>query len=86
MRRLSGYLLAMLATLIVLVALLVSGLRLLLPHIDSVRPQIAARLGQFIGAPLTIGELSASWHALAPCWRRATSLCGESRGCCRYGV
>ncbi|ACR70622.1 AsmA2 domain-containing protein [Edwardsiella ictaluri] len=66
MRRLSGYLLATLATLIVLVALLVSGLRLLLPHIDSVRPQIAARLGQFIGAPLTIGELSASWHAFGP--------------------
>ncbi|EKS7794058.1 AsmA2 domain-containing protein YhdP [Edwardsiella piscicida] len=66
MRRLPGYLLATLATLIVLVALLVSGLRLLLPHIDSVRPQIAARLGQFIGAPLTIGALSASWQSFGP--------------------
>lgn len=40
MRRLPGILLLTGATLVVIVALLVSGLRLALPHLDSWRPQI----------------------------------------------
>lgn len=43
MRRLPGILLLTGATLVVIVALLVSGLRLALPHLDSWRPQIPAK-------------------------------------------
>ncbi len=43
MRRLPGILLLTGATLVVIVALLVSGLRLALPHLDSWRPQILAK-------------------------------------------
>ncbi|AOV95807.1 TIGR02099 family protein [Edwardsiella hoshinae] len=66
MRRLPGYLLVTLATLIVLVALLVSGLRLLLPHLDRLRPQIAEQLSQLTGASSTIGALQASWQSFGP--------------------
>ncbi|MGY0144899.1 AsmA2 domain-containing protein YhdP [Edwardsiella tarda] len=66
MRRLPGYLLVTLATLIVLVALLVSGLRLLLPHLDRVRPQIAEQLSELTGTSATIGALQASWQSFGP--------------------
>lgn len=66
MRRLPGYLLVTLATLIVLVALLVSGLRLLLPHLDRVRPQIAEQLSELTGTSATIGTLQASWQSFGP--------------------
>jgi uncharacterized protein YhdP len=41
---LPGILLLTGATLVVIVALLVSGLRLVLPHLDSWRPEILAKI------------------------------------------
>ncbi len=44
MRRLPGILLLTVATLIVIVALLVSGLRLVLPQLDARRPQLLEKI------------------------------------------
>lgn len=66
MRRLSGYLLATLVTLTVLVALIVSGLRLALPHLERFRPQIVEKIEQYSGVPMKIGTLDASWQSFGP--------------------
>lgn len=66
MRRLSGYLLATLVTLTVLVALIVSGLRLALPHLERFRPQIVEKIEQYSGVPMKIGSLDASWQSFGP--------------------
>ena len=52
MRRLPGILLLTGATLVVIVALLVSGLRLVLPHLDSWRPQLLAKIESTTGVPV----------------------------------
>ena len=52
MRRLPGILLLTVATLIVIAALLVSGLRLVLPHLDEWRPQILAKISSAAGQPV----------------------------------
>ncbi|WP_288821462.1 AsmA2 domain-containing protein YhdP [uncultured Leclercia sp.] len=66
MRRLPGILLLTGATLIVIVALLVSGLRLVLPHLDSWRPQVLAKLGSATGMPIEASKLNASWQNFGP--------------------
>ena len=48
MRRLPGILLLTVATLIVIVALLVSGLRLVLPQLDAWRPQLLEKISNRI--------------------------------------
>jgi len=65
-RRLPGILLLTGATLIVIVALLVSGLRLVLPHLDSWRPQVLAKLGSATGMPIEASKLNASWQNFGP--------------------
>lgn len=66
MRRLPGILLIALATLIVIVALLVSGLRLALPHLNTWRPQLLAHASQMAGHPVEASSLKASWENFGP--------------------
>ncbi|MGY5955205.1 AsmA2 domain-containing protein YhdP [Kosakonia sp. BK9b] len=66
MRRLPGILLLTGATLIVIVALLVSGLRLVLPHLDSWRPQILAQIASHTGVPVQASQLQARWQNFGP--------------------
>ena len=56
MRRLPGILLLTGATLVVIVALLVSGLRLVLPHLDSWRPQVLAKIESATGVPVDVSR------------------------------
>ena len=66
MKRLPGILLLTGATLIVIVALLVSGLRLALPHLDSWRPQILAKIEAQTGIVVDASHLRASWQNFGP--------------------
>ncbi|MCG8710350.1 AsmA2 domain-containing protein YhdP [Brenneria sp. 4F2] len=66
MRRLPGILLATGATLIVIIALFVSGLRLVLPQLDSFRPQLVAWAQSVSGVPLKLGSLKGSWESFGP--------------------
>ncbi|WP_437889776.1 AsmA2 domain-containing protein YhdP [Phytobacter sp. V91] len=66
MRRLPGILLLTGATLIVIVALLVSGLRLALPHLDTWRPEILATIQARTGVVVDAGQLHASWQNFGP--------------------
>ena len=56
MRRLPGILPLTGATLVVIVALLVSGLRLVLPHLDSWRPQVLAKIESATGVPVDVSR------------------------------
>lgn len=66
MRRLPGILLLTGATLIVIVALLVSGLRLILPQLDNWRPQILAQIEARTGMPVDASQLHARWQNFGP--------------------
>ncbi len=66
MRRLPGILLLTGATLVVIVALLVSGLRLALPHLDSWRPQIPGKIESATGLPVDVSHIEASWQNFGP--------------------
>ncbi|MEO3741041.1 AsmA2 domain-containing protein YhdP [Enterobacter sp. AG5470] len=66
MRRLPGILLLTGATLIVIVALLVSGLRLVLPHLDNWRPQILAQIEARTGIVVQAGQIQARWENFGP--------------------
>ncbi len=66
MRRLPGILVLTGATLIVIIALLVSGLRLVLPHLDSWRPQVLAKIESATGLPVDVSRLNASWQNFGP--------------------
>ena len=60
MRRLPGILLLTVATLIVIVALLVSGLRLALPHLDQWRPTLLAKIEAANGLPVSASQIQAN--------------------------
>ncbi|ADO46740.1 AsmA2 domain-containing protein YhdP [[Enterobacter] lignolyticus] len=66
MRRLPGIILLTVATLIVAVALLVSGLRLVLPHLNDWRPQLLAKISQATGHRVEASELTANWQNFGP--------------------
>ncbi|MER0124965.1 AsmA2 domain-containing protein YhdP [Franconibacter daqui] len=66
MRRLPGILLLTAATLIVIVALLVSGLRLVLPHLNSWRPALLEKIEAATGMPVETGAVEASWQNFGP--------------------
>lgn len=66
MRRLPSILLLTGVVLIVLVALLVSGLRLVLPHINDWRPTILAKVETLTGVPVEASHLNASWQNFGP--------------------
>jgi len=65
-RRLPGILLLPAATLIVIIALLVSGLRLALPHLDSVRPALLGKIEAATGLPVDASQIAASWQNFGP--------------------
>lgn len=66
MKRLPGILLATGATLIVAVALLVSGLRLALPELNSYRPQLLAKISALSGVPVQADFIQGSWESFGP--------------------
>lgn len=66
MRRLPGILLLTGATLIVIAALLVSGLRLVLPHLNEWREPILARISAQTGLPVKASEFQARWQTFGP--------------------
>ena len=66
MKRLPGILLALCATLIVLVALAVSGLRLTLPYLDTFRPQILRQINAAYGLNATVREMHGTWQSFGP--------------------
>ena len=47
-------------------AMMLSVRYLVLPHIDSWRPEIERRLSSALGAQVTMGEIAASWSGLNP--------------------
>ena len=66
MRRLPGILLLSVVGLIVIVALLVSGLRLVLPHLDAWRPALLEKLEQVTGVPVEASHIEANWQSFGP--------------------
>lgn len=66
MRRLPGLLLITGATIVVVVALLVSGLRLAMPQLDRFRPQIMAWVASTTGVSVEAGHLSGRWESFGP--------------------
>ncbi|WP_414165848.1 AsmA2 domain-containing protein YhdP [Superficieibacter sp. BNK-5] len=66
MRRLPGILLLTGATLAVIVALAVSGLRLALPQLDKWRPALLAKIESSTGVPVDASKLHASWENFGP--------------------
>ncbi|EPM3273887.1 AsmA2 domain-containing protein YhdP [Escherichia coli] len=66
MRRLPGILLLTGAELVVIAALLVSGLRIALPHLDAWRPEILNKIESATGMPVEASQLSASWQNFGP--------------------
>ncbi|MCN7042589.1 AsmA2 domain-containing protein YhdP [Escherichia coli] len=66
MRRLPGILLLTGAALVVIAALLVSGLRIALPHLDAWRPEILKKIESATGMPVEASQLSASWQNFGP--------------------
>lgn len=56
MRRLPGILLLTGAALVVIAALLVSGLRIALPHLDAWRPEILNKIESATGMPVEASQ------------------------------
>ncbi len=55
-------------------ALLVSGLRIVLPHLDARRPEILNKIESATGMPVEASQLSASWQNFGPTLKRTTSV------------
>ena len=55
-----------LAALIIVIGLLFSAARLLLPELGKYQSDVAAWVGDVLGQPVKIGALSAGWHGLGP--------------------
>ena len=66
MRRLPGILSLIAATLIVVIALLISGLRLLMPHMNEYRTDILSAVSSLSGTQLRADELSGRWANFGP--------------------
>ncbi|WP_145577300.1 AsmA2 domain-containing protein YhdP [Yersinia alsatica] len=66
MRRLPRIMFATGATMIVVVALLVSGLRMMLPLINDYRSQIVAKVQSISGIPLEVGFMQGTWETFGP--------------------
>jgi len=63
---LPGILLLTVATLIVIIALLVSGLRLALPHLDTWRPALLSKIEAATGLPVSASQIKANWQNFGP--------------------
>ena len=66
MKRLPGILLTLSATLIVLVALVVSGLRLTLPYLETLRPYILQQINAVYGPNIDVRDMKGSWQSFGP--------------------
>ncbi|WP_261643810.1 AsmA2 domain-containing protein YhdP [Erwinia mallotivora] len=66
MRRLPGILLLTATGIVVIIALLVSGLRLVMPHMNSWRESIQQRASQVTGVPVQFSELNGKWENFGP--------------------
>lgn len=66
MRSLLGKLWLAGAAALVLLAVLLSIVRVLLPHVDSLKDEIEQRIGAALGRELDIGAIAADWRGLNP--------------------
>ncbi|CDG22965.1 conserved protein of unknown function [Xenorhabdus poinarii G6] len=66
MRRLPGILLATAAIIIIIVALIVSGLRFFLPHIDEYRQQLVEKIADVTNTPVNMGYINGRWESFGP--------------------
>ncbi len=66
MRRWPGILLLTVATVVVIVALLVSGLRLALPQLNNWRPQLLEKITAVSGVAVDASQINANWEKLRP--------------------
>ncbi|OTA19267.1 TIGR02099 family protein [Xenorhabdus beddingii] len=66
MRRLPGILLATAAIVIIMVALLVSGLRLFLPHLNEYRQPLIEKMAGVTNIPIDIGYITGHWGSFGP--------------------
>ncbi|MDR5017952.1 AsmA2 domain-containing protein YhdP [Yersinia rochesterensis] len=66
MRRLPRIMFVTGATIIVVVALLVSGLRMMLPLINDYRAQIVTKVQSISGIPLEVGFMQGTWETFGP--------------------
>ena len=66
MRRLPGILLLTGAALVVIAALLVSGLRIALPHLDAWRPEILNKIESATGMPVEMCIRDRTWVLRIP--------------------
>lgn len=56
----------LLVAVLALMAIAVSGLRLLMPLVEDYRGELEARLSQMLGQPVSIATLDASWQGFEP--------------------
>nr|WP_306309199.1 AsmA2 domain-containing protein YhdP [Xenorhabdus anantnagensis] len=61
-----GILLATAAIVIIIVALLVSGLRFFLPHINEYRQQLVEKITDVMNVPVNIGYIKGRWEPFGP--------------------
>lgn len=66
MRRLPGVLIVTGAILIVVMALLISGLRLALPKLNNYRPELLAKVESLSGVPVQVDFIKGSWEIFGP--------------------
>lgn len=74
MRRLPGILLLTGAALVVIAALLVSGLRIALPHLDAWRPEILNKIESATGMPVKPVSSQPAGRILARRLKHTTSV------------
>lgn len=66
MRRLPGIVLTTCATIVVIVALAISGLRLALPQLHRFQEQLVDKVQSVAGVPITLEQISGSWQTFGP--------------------
>lgn len=66
MRRLPGILLLTGAIIVVIVALMVSGLRLVIPHLNSWREPLLEKVSSVTGLPIQASALNGTWENFGP--------------------
>lgn len=66
MRRLPGILLLIAATIVVVIALLVSGLRLVMPHLNSWRQPLLEKVSTIVGMPVQAQAINGNWENFGP--------------------
>ncbi|TPG61857.1 AsmA2 domain-containing protein YhdP [Ewingella americana] len=66
MRRLPGILLTTCATIVVIVALVISGLRLALPQLHRFQEQLVDKVQSITGVPITLDQISGNWQTFGP--------------------